>query len=193
MSNKVFLALTAIMLIGAGVVIFNRQTARAPEPVIGQQHPEQSRDHIARGTPHAPYNSDPPSSGPHYSDAQAPALWGVYTQPVPDEAYIHNLEHGGVVITYRPDLPPEQLIKLQQLFAPPYSQKEFQPNRAIVTPRITNKSAIALAAWRYTLALDQYDEAQIKKFYLQHVGKGPEPGAGPANRPINQAAAGQSQ
>ena len=187
MSNKVFIGLIAILVVGTFGYIAITQKSKPKETIIGVSHKEQGRNHIAEGQKHDPYNSDPPSSGPHYADASAPTPWGVYTQEVPEEVFLHNEEHGGVVITYKPDLPADQLKKLQALFAPPYSNKDFSPSKAIVTPRSKDTHAIELASWTWTLNLDQYDEATIMKFYLQHVSKSPEPAAGPTNRPINQA------
>ncbi len=98
------------------------------------------------------------------------------------------MEHGGVVVTYSPDiLSKDDLSKLQSLFAPPYSNKDFSPRKAIVTPRAKNTNAIQLAAWNYTLSLDKYDEEMIIKFFTQHAGKAPEPLGGPDNTLINQA------
>lgn len=188
MSNKVFVAIIGILIVGSiGAIVLARRN-EPKEAIIGVQHEEQGRNHIAPGQSHEPYSSEPASSGPHYANAQAPAPWGVYTQEVPEEVFLHNEEHGGVAITYKPDLPKDQLEKLQALFASPYSNKDFSPSKAIVTPRSKNTKAIELASWTWTLSLDQYDEATIIKFYLQHVGKSPEPAAGPTNAPINQAA-----
>jgi hypothetical protein len=187
MSNKVFAIVILVLVIGVGGYVFVSQSSKPKEAIIGTEHADQGAKHIAQGQSHEPYNSSPASSGPHYADASAPTPWGVYTQQVPEEVFLHNEEHGGVVIAYKPDLPKEQLEKLQKLFAPPYSNKDFSPSKAIVTPRSKNTKAIELASWRWTLSLDQYDEATIMKFYLQHVGKSPEPGAGPNNAPINQA------
>jgi len=164
------------------------QKSKPKEAIIGVQHTKQGENHIAAGQPHDAYNSDPASSGPHYADSSAPTPWGVYTQLIPDEVFLHNEEHGGVVVTYKPDLPTNQIKSLRALFAAPYSDKSFEPNKAVVTARPQNTHAIELASWTWTLSLDQYDEAAIKKFYLQHVGKSPEAAAGPSTRQqVNQA------
>ena len=63
---------------------------------IGQFVPTLGRDHITLGDPHIPYNSDPPTSGPHASPVES----GFYDTPIPDENIIHNLEHGFVVMSY---------------------------------------------------------------------------------------------
>jgi hypothetical protein len=55
------------------------------------------------------YALTPPVGGPH------DAVWmnaGVYTLPIPAERAVHNLEHGAVWLTYRPDLPAAQVAAL---------------------------------------------------------------------------------
>lgn len=188
MSNKVFIGVIAILVVSTFSYLALTQKSKPKKVTVGVQHANQGEKHITQGQSHEPYNSSPASSGPHYANTQAPAQWGVYTQEIPEEFFLHNEEHGGVIITYKPDLPAAQLKKLQALFAPPYSNKKFKPSKAIVTPRAKNTKAIELASWNWTHSLDQYDEATIMKFYLQHIGKSPEPAAGPSNRPINQAA-----
>ena len=188
--SKFGIFITAFVIIGFGAIIVIKKSNEGPqEPIIGIQHANQGQQHIAEGQKHAAYNSDPASSGPHYADASAPAQWGVYTQQLPEEVFVHNEEHGGVVVTYNPKLlPADQLKKLQALFAPPYSKKDFSPTKAIVTPRIKDTHPIEIASWTWTLNMDKYDEATLIKYYTQHAGKAPEPGAGPNNTPINEAA-----
>lgn len=176
-----------VAVIGLGTLITVNQLTKSKEPLIGVSHPNLGGQHIARGASHEAYNSDPPSSGPHYSDSGAPTSWGVYSQEVQDEVFLHNEEHGGIIITYQPNLlSADQLKKLSALFLPPFSNKTFSPAHAIVTPRAKDTHMIELASWTYTLNLDSYDEATIIQFYNQHAGKAPEPLAGPTNTPISQ-------
>src|SRR5262245_2889974 len=83
-------AVLALVLVIAIIVI------RTNQPATGQRVLEVSRDHVARGAPHSPYNTVPATSGPHWSDQGAPVPFGVYEEPVPDEAAVHNLEHGDI-------------------------------------------------------------------------------------------------
>lgn len=189
MSNKGFMILLAAIVIGAVGFIVVNQKSKPKEVIIGVQHADQGQDHIALGQKHKAYNSEPASSGPHRNDVGAPTPWGVYTEELTPEVYVHNEEHGGVIFTYNPTLlSPADLKKLQALFVPPYSNKNFTPSKALVFPRAADTHAIQAAAWTYTLSLDHYDEATLMKFYLQRVGQSPEPSAGPNNTPINQAA-----
>jgi hypothetical protein len=189
MSNKAFAIAILVFIVAIGGYVFKANADKPKEVILGIQHKNQGQDHITEGQKHAAYNSDPASSGPHRNDAQAPALWGVYTTELTPEIFVHNEEHGGIVVTYNPKLlSADQLKKLQDLFAPPYSDAKFTPTKALVMPREADTHAIEVAAWTWTYNMDSYNQNTLEKFYLQHEGKSPEPTAGPTNTPFNQAA-----
>ncbi len=122
--------------------------------------------HIAAGTRGTGYTSNPPTSGEHYPNW---APWGVHTQSLPDELLVHNLEHGGIWISYK-DPRDTELARNLEALAGRY------PTKVIVTPRPQNDAPIAVAAWGRLLKLQQYDEQQIMKFVEAYRGKiGPEP------------------
>src|SRR5207244_699484 len=86
---------------GRGGVGYFAYGATASLP--GTQFPDQGNLHIASPeSPHQPYNSDPPTSGPHLPYI---APWGVHTRPIPRELQVHNLEDGGVVVQYNCECP----------------------------------------------------------------------------------------
>lgn len=67
-------------------------------PPPGVQFPSLGNFHLsALDEPHGPYNSEPPSSGPHFGSI---AAWTIHEDPVPAELFVHNLEDGGVVLTF---------------------------------------------------------------------------------------------
>lgn len=113
------------------------------------------------------YNSNPPTSGPH---AGSPAEWGYYEFELPDEQLIHNIEHGGIWISYI-DLPEEQL-KLLEEFA------NEHPESVIVTKRAKNDSNISIASWQRLTKLEGVDMNVIEGFYKANKNKSPEPLAG---------------
>jgi hypothetical protein len=187
MSNKTFAIVILVLALGAGGFFIINQSNKPTEAIIGVKHDNQGQDHITRGQKHKDYNSAPASSGPHYNDAGAPAPWGAYTMEVPQEVFVHNEEHGGIVVTYNPKLlTTAEISKLQKLFTSPYSNNSFAPSKALVTPRANATHAIELAAWTVTFNMDTYNEATLKKFYLQHVSQSPEATAGPSNTPVIQ-------
>lgn len=131
----------------------------------GQFFPEQSREHVTT-TSHPVYNSNPPTSGWHYPK---PAEWGAYKEELPDEVLIHNLEHGGIWISYRPDISPEMVEKLEGFY-------KSWGRKIIVTPRAANETDIALAAWTRLdkFNLEEYSEERVEKFIKAFRNRGPE-------------------
>ncbi|MHB1865058.1 MAG: DUF3105 domain-containing protein [Candidatus Saccharimonadales bacterium] len=192
MGNRVFYGFITVIIGGfliLGVVNHKHSTVTALTGVVN--HISQGNAHIAEGAKHAAYNSDLPSSGSHYFDASSPAPWGTYAQEMPAEAFLHNEEHGGIVIAYSPTLPASQVKQLQQLFASPSSDSSFSAGKFILMPRTENKKPIELASWTRTFDLNNFDKNKIEEFYQQNVAnkRAPESFGGPRNKPINQAGA----
>lgn len=131
---------------------------------VGQTIENQGQEHIPDGSEHPPYNSNPPTSGPHYTK---PADWGVYDKQLPDEQLIHNLEHGGIWISYK-DVDEETKQKLEII-------GKSNRGSVVVAPRPTNDTKIALASWTRLEKLDAYDEAKILEFIKGNKNKSPEP------------------
>ena len=116
-----------------------------------------------------PYNSDPPTSGYHVGSMLAP--WGIQTAPLQDKVSVHNLEHGGVIVHYRPDLNPDDLARVTTLAR----ELQRQNQCLIVVPRDGLAHPLVLTAWTYMLPLDSVDTSKITAFFDARVGKGPEP------------------
>ena len=70
-------------------------------PAIGHVVDEMPRTHISQPSK-VTYNHDPPTSGCHYSlgIGKAPISPGVYDKHVDPEYWVHNLEHGYIVVLY---------------------------------------------------------------------------------------------
>jgi len=129
-------------------------------PDLGQEHiPEDQQ---------VDYNSSPPTSGPHYEKW---SQWGIYNEAPQDEQLVHNLEHGGIIISYSPRL--LEAEELEQVRQQARELSAINP-RIIVTPRTGMQQAIALTAWGYLQELDVYDAAAIDEFYNAHIARGPE-------------------
>ncbi len=156
--------IAAVAIIGAVIAIVATQKSGGESTLAGQEFPDQGREHINLTDPHPAYNSNPPTSGWHFAQA---APWGPKTEEIPDEILVHNLEHGGIWISYKPDVVSNDVRDKLTAFASTHQ-------RVIVTPRPKNDSAIALTSWQHLLKLDQYDEAKIADFYTRNFNHAPE-------------------
>jgi hypothetical protein len=138
------------------------QTGIRAEPVQGpgESVPLQGNDHIASiGAPHIPYNSDPPTSGPHVGFV---ARWGLHSTPVPKELQVHNLEDGGVIIQYNCNDCKDLISNLTRV------AKRY--NRILLAPYPNLDSKIALTAWGKIDKLQEFDEKRIIRFIEAYIG-----------------------
>lgn len=114
----------------------------------------------------------PPVFGDHYDTWRPP---GVYDSPVPEGNFIHDLEHGGIVILYNcPSGCPDLVNQFKGLLTSLPRSQQFNEVKLVVSPNSKIEHQIALLAWDYEEDLDTYDEAAIQAFYQAHLDKGPE-------------------
>lgn len=164
---------TVVVIVGGLVVVMKSQSGMTPTQGEAKgakllpgvvEFQSQGAAHVQPGSQHQPYNSNPPTSGPHYPQ---PAAWGIYENQLADETLVHNLEHGGIWISYKPDLLAEEKAKLNEI-AGRYKSK------VVLEPRVQNETAVALAAWQRLKKLDSVDEAAITEFIATYKNRGPE-------------------
>lgn len=162
-----FLVISAII---ATAVWYQKRNVAAPP---GEIYADAGDQHIALSAPlPRPYNSNPPSSGGHYAKS---ASWGIYDYEVDDKIFLHNLEHGGVWISYRPSVSSEVVSQLKDIVS------EFGGSKLVMAPRSANDADIAVAAWarvhKFDLengALTDARKVEIRAFYKAYKNRGPE-------------------
>jgi hypothetical protein len=150
-------AVVVIVIAAAGVGYF---AYRAAANLPGTQFPDQGNRHVAsQSEPHDPYNSNPPTSGPHLPYI---APWGVHTRPIPLELQVHNLEDGGVVVQYNCECP--ELVEKLRAIVQKYDKQ------VILAPYPGMPSRIALTAWTRLETLDDVDDKRITRFIDAYRG-----------------------
>jgi hypothetical protein len=169
------IALVGLVALAVVAVLVALVAGSRPNPNAGTAQPDDGRAHIPNCSPGA-YSSVPATSGCHDG---SPGAWGVYAAPAQETQMIHNLEHGGIVIWYQPDLlEAEQIEQLEG-----YVNTQVQSNRfkVILAPWAGEDFGhpIALNAWQWQLYQDTVDLGVIRDFVSIHYGDAPEPNGGP--------------
>jgi hypothetical protein len=139
-------------------------------PLFGREHT----------TSHVVYKTNPPTSGPHYP---VPASDGIYdpgNEPAP-EHWVHALEHGRIILQYRPGTPTRRVKQLETLF-----NENVQGQPGYHTLLIQNNThmpfAIAASAWQHYIGCPRFDNAifdALRDFRTTYVDKAPEQIPGP--------------
>jgi hypothetical protein len=154
----------------------------SPTPVLGQPEPDMGYTHIPPGT-FQRYTYCPPASGNHYSAAglgpisPVRQVYGPDDQVVP-QSWIHNLEHGGLVVLYSckdgcPDDPTKQ--QFQQFYddfpASPICHIPAHVLSPVVARFDDMSTKYAAVVWDRVLLLDTFDQAKILAFFNQWADK----------------------
>ena len=150
-----------ILTPGLSLDLFGDDTPDGP----GLKFTSQGRDHVVPDQEHPEYSTTPAVSGWHYNLPIAPVDWGVYSEFVEDEYLIHNLEHGGIGIHYNcPDGCDELVGDLERI-----ANSSLAENlKVVVSPYPDMPTRIALTAWTFIDAFEEFDEARIIEFIETH-------------------------
>jgi len=116
-----------------------------------------------------------PDGGNHN---EIPQTCAVYTAPIVNEHAVHSLEHGAVWITYRPDLPADQLAVLEAL-----SEGDTQ---RMLSPYPGQATAVGLQAWGRRLQVDSATDPRVERFVDDYTN-------GPQTREVGAACQGVDQ
>jgi hypothetical protein len=144
-----------VLVAGAGTAIGVYYGTRT-DPLANVQTFTNTRNHT---TADVKYAQNPPAGGDH------DPTWlncGVYSEPVRNENAVHDLEHGAVWITYRPDLPQSDIDKLVNKVTG-QTYETLSPYPGLPAP-------VVVTAWDKQLKLTGVDDpgldAFIKKYKL---------------------------
>ena len=147
-----------VLLIVVPVVLNIRERRSGP----GEFFASQGNAHIALGSSHPAYNSNPPTSGWHTPDLVS---WGSYDYEVPDERLIHNMEDGGVILWYRMGTPEENEARIREL-----EEASQGYRRVVIAPRSDLDTQYALTAWTRLDKFDTFDAARVDRFLNAYEG-----------------------
>jgi len=96
------------------------------------------------------------------------AVWGEYVY-IPRQRWLHNVEHGTVVMLYHPCADPKEVDKLRKIVS-------VCLRKHLITPDITipEETPLVLVAWGCRLLMTEVDEDTVVNFIREKGLKGPE-------------------
>jgi Protein of unknown function (DUF3105) len=185
-TRLIFIVLAAVIVIAAAAVgigfIMSGGDGGGETGAIGDEgvcqletFPALEATHVQELPDDYEYNSIPATSGFHNSQT---AIWNLYDQPVPQINYVHNLEHGGMVIQYGSEVSDADIASLanwyQQdtrgLIVAPLSEEMEEEDPTLADKIVAN-------AWTHMMKCTAYDESALDEFsddYRGPQGDGPE-------------------
>ena len=125
------------------------------------------------------WNTDPPTSGPHFGFDQnqnvGTVIWGAYEEPLQLARVLHNLEHGGVYIFYGNEVPDSVVGELRAFY-------DDHERGTLLAPYPKLGDQVALGAWvaegedaqGYLAKCPAFEEDAFSSFFSGFQFKGPE-------------------
>ena len=159
----------AVIVLGLIFIAYQEATRERPGVSIA----DLGNLHIdAIDAEHEPYNTSPPTSGPHIGNV-APS--SIYTEQIPDEVQVHNLEDGFVIVHYYcPEGCDELVGQLTDAVAPHLGATDsrviLEPYAPILDSVTDEPRRIALTAWTRIDTFDEFDEVRINAFIDAYQG-----------------------
>ncbi|WP_052476242.1 DUF3105 domain-containing protein [Cohnella kolymensis] len=114
------------------------------------------------------YEMKIPTSGIH---SPHDLKFGYYTERPGLETLVHNLEHGDIIIHYRPDLESSKLDVIKYLS---HFRKAGAGVLAVPNENVPEGKDVVLTAWTKTMELDSFDVQKAGKFIYEYINQGPE-------------------
>ena len=181
----IVVAAIAFLFLGATEKVYSCSSIMTPGPAasvapgaslaLGQSQPDMGRTHIALGASQT-YISCPPASGNHVNDPPNGPIPARYYGPddttIP-QGWIHNLEHGALVVLYscKNGCPDDATLAKLKTFATvgfPNSPVCNLP-AGLVSPVVTRfddmSTKFAALVWDRVLLQDSLDTSAMLKFY----------------------------
>lgn len=133
--------------------------------------PYEGAMHVPEPTP-VDYMANPPASGPHWPVWQQP--WGAYPMELPRERWVHNLEHGGIVLLYNCPSGCDGDVAALQAIIDGTPADQYNEQRFILTPDTVMPHKLAAVAWRWRWQGEAVDMATIRCFVQARYDRAPE-------------------
>ena len=179
-NRNIVIAVFAVLIIGGGGLLYllTNPPAFLAGPTSPTSHtaamsiPDEGYTHVADGTP-LTHRHEPPSSGNHYS---TPLPAGAYSTVQPDGNWIHNLEHGYIVVVYR--CSGSECSDLYQaaksVFSTLPKESKFNEVKFVSSEYDSMGPKVAVLAWDKEEDMGAIDVNLITSFYNQYVDHGRE-------------------
>jgi hypothetical protein len=171
-TNLIWGGIGAVVFAIIGLVLW-----QGVRPAAGEAIPVMAgTTHIAVDSDPGQYNSDPPTSGPHYAEEARAGFFDNNNYQFPAGYLVHNLEHGYVIFWYNCDLLDESgCTKLKQQIKT--TMDDLGGTKLIAYPWPSLDVPLVMTSWGRLQRFETFDSEQAKAFYRANLNRAPEPDA----------------
>ncbi len=152
------------------------QAAAREGGCVYRAFPEEGRDHTTDKLTQANYKTNPPTSGAHDPE---PAPDGVYLPGNEPEIakWVHTLEHGRILLMYRPGVDRSVVTRLEALFKEDVGGSGGGYHSVLMQNNSKMPFEVAAVGWRHYMGCERFTPKAIdalRTFREARVDKAPE-------------------
>ena len=120
------------------------------------------------------YNSDPPTSGPHYPEEAQAGFYDTNIYQYPAGYLVHNLEHGYIIFWYNCGLLDEATCTdlKSQIKA---VMNDFNNVKVVTYLWDSIDVPVVMTSWGRLQKMETFDATQARAFYKNNLNRSPEP------------------
>ncbi|NOH12230.1 MAG: DUF3105 domain-containing protein [Chloroflexi bacterium] len=146
-------------------------------PPIGQSYPIMDSEHLPGEIRPPAYNSNPPTSGPHYDQGLNPGFYDQSDLPdlpyFPEAAAVKNMEEGYIVFWYNCELVDENSCEeLKDDIRFLISDSAYA--KLVALPWDTTDVPLVLTSWGYLLEMESFKGGDVINFIHSNWRHAPE-------------------
>ena len=145
-------------------------------PRTGEEIPIMSSSHITVDSDPGQYNSDPPTSGPHYPEEAQAGFYDTNIYQYSSAYLVHNLEHGYIIFWYNcASLSDNACSDLKSQIKTILD--EVNNVKVIAYPWDSIDVPVVMTSWGRLQKMETFNAAQARAFYKTNLNHSPEPNA----------------
>ena len=123
--------------------------------------PDEGRGHVTKKLTAANYKTNPPTSGAHNPNPAPDGVYAVGNEPA-IENWVHTLEHGRVLLQYRPGTSAPVVSQLQKLFDEDVNGSGNGYHSVLMQNNSDMQFQVAAVAWRHYLGCREFTPSSIE-------------------------------
>ncbi|HEY0345947.1 MAG TPA: DUF3105 domain-containing protein [Solirubrobacteraceae bacterium] len=138
--------------------------------------PQEGRNHVTQKLTAADYKTNPPTSGNHNPTPAQDGLYPPGNAPA-IENWVHTLEHGRILLMYKPGSAPANVSALQKLYEEPVLGSGKSYHMVLMQNNTNMPFQTAAVGWQHYVGCKDASPGSIvamRKFRDRYVDKGPE-------------------
>lgn len=143
---------------------------------VYRSFPDEGQDHVTEELSEADYKTNPPTSGAHNPEPAPDGNYVAGTEPE-IQNWVHTLEHGRILLQYRPGIDKSVVTQLEQLFNEDVNGSGGGYHSVIMRNNSKMPFQVAAVGWRHYMACREFTPesiAALRTFREEVVDTAPE-------------------